>query len=235
MDYNEPKKGNKLAKLPGVKSQLERQIERHKIKQGHVKVPKIGEREEALNLQLKKIGAAPVPGPTLKAVQKEALYNQWARKLADSGFQDLEAASWTIPELQDNRYNGCDIKVEFRPEHNEALLRYFQAWTCYMAYEGHKLDRFTRYICEQYSEGISYRQIVKQIKMRFAFYTNLTPGSETWKELKVHASNRKPPHLKCNLTYVFKVLKKIRPLVIEWNKSDERGMLWEPDEVAGMG
>lgn len=89
------------------------------------------------------------------------LQAEWAKKLADSGFNDIENASNNLKQFHGSRWFSREVNVPQMMLQQEYFARAGQFLHHYA-----KFTPFTRQLWELHAEGHSYPSIAKLIKTR---------------------------------------------------------------------
>jgi hypothetical protein len=134
------------------------------------------------------------------------LQAEWYKKLADSGFKDIESAE------QDLNHRAESLRTKSLHSLAKAAdsdtLHYYRRWSCYLAHNpeiiseyGNPLSQTARKALELYAEGMPYRKILALL----------------------------PKRHKLNLFSLSKLIKSQERIMTIWNKTHYKGLDFIPD------
>jgi hypothetical protein len=132
-----------------------------------------------------------------------ATRNKLYAQLEAEGFKDLEHFKKRDKDAGPLlRYQSLHNVAK---QYNESQAHYYRQWSCYLARNPNKpLNKKQRKILELYSEGVSYRNIVKKLaQIRKSWTTNIKVIS----------------HL----------VNKWKPIMRQWNRTNKDGLDFSPD------
>lgn len=148
----------------------------------------------------------PKPGPKLGTKAFAELQAKWYKKLERSGFQDIEWADHDTGYGQNSRFLKGDAAAGLGTgnKHRD-IEQFYRLVTNYLTHVPIKGTRM-QFMCQLFGDGVTYRAIIKAVKKRFK--------------------------VKISLYYVFYHMRKFKAAVMEFNKINPDGLLYEaPDPV----
>ena len=140
--------------------------------------------------------------PALGTQSFRDLRDKWYAKLKKEGFEDLEH----IPRTEDDatRYIQTSSLAAIAKYYKPETLHYYRQWTCYLAWKGQyirpKKDREVLYL---HADGVPFREIVRRLSKSYAKGINIT---------SIHY-----------------IIKKWKPEMESFNKTNPNGLNFTPD------
>lgn len=148
-----------------------------------------------------------------KKQQLKELYKEWNKKLADSGFEDIE--DWDQSGIDKQKSVVLPNKYRQQLIKHERLMQqgyedHLRACENYHLHNHDKLDRLDGILIKWVSEGYSYREILGMLKEQHPdlYFKNGKPGISLFK---------------LSRAYIPRLTKQ----AYEWNKTSPDG-LWNP-------
>lgn len=136
------------------------------------------------------------------------LTNKWYKKLADSGFKDIEWYDETTGKGQNSDYikrSASRMKHQYKPESFEHY-RIMRNFVSHYKFKSNK----DRIILEWYADGIRYRKILSKLRRLGGYYAYTTNGNK-------HRRN-------ISLLTLHRLIKKYVQIAYDWNKADSEGL-----------
>jgi len=131
----------------------------------------------------------------LNSTELRALKRKWAKKLADSGFNDIESRDGRFimgQALDDKRFQERYTERATETQH------YYSRWSSYLHRQTeHKWTRLSKLVVERYSAGVPIFHIFKEAKRKqwysrsqfhfyYVYFPKLASRIETWNRTNPH-------------------------------------------------
>lgn len=149
---------------------------------------------------------APAPLPRRGTKEFKALCELWNKKLADSGFKDIERPDPRVGyATPDSWLNGKSLRSIADSWDSEREL-YYRRLTHYITHNGHQWhnDAFYRFAARLYIEGVPYSGIVARARAKA-----IKPNANKW--------------------HVHQMKKQLEAKAFAWNKSSPLGVDYVSD------